>query len=458
MEMKTIFITSFHPLISRNILMGGILSKLAEAHRIVLLVPAYKASYFKEHFKRSNVAVEGVPTALTVHDIFFRKMMLASTPTRDLFIKKRAEFFKDRKLFSYLATVIPAILFGRSKQYIKLLRAFDSSTADTTRFTALFDRYKPALVCSTDVQNELDIAFLRGARKRGIRTAAMVRSWDNLTSKGILRFIPDRLLVHNEIIKEEAVRLSFVNPTIISVIGIPHYDRYKQAYDALRVETSRAQRMRTAFCAAWKLDPKKKLILFAPFGDRYIRDNQTDILILETLSEFDANILVRLPPTDTVNFNGFKTRKARVQFYESGIGSWEGGKKINEISPADENELVQSLSSVDLVVTGQSTISVDAAAFGKPAVIAAFDHEPRAYYDSVLRYFDYEYYRKLRERSLLCMARNPEELKEAVGRYLVNPAADADVRSRIMKDQLYAFDGKASQRFTELITDTLHGY
>src|SRR3989338_3576472 len=110
METKTIFLTSFHPLISRNILMSGVLPMLAAQERVVVFVPAHKASYFEEHFSAPHIIIEGVNTDLGKHDLLFRKIMLACTPTRDLFIKKRAEFYNDRKLFSYLLSVIPAVL------------------------------------------------------------------------------------------------------------------------------------------------------------------------------------------------------------------------------------------------------------------------------------------------------------------------------------------------------------
>ena len=455
--MKTIFLTSFHPLISRNILMSGVVPLLSRDNRVVILVPIAKADYFREQFSGPHIVIEGVNTELDKHNLRFRKIILACTPTRDLFIKKRVEWYKDRKMFSYLVSVIPAILFGRIKSCIQFLRMLDYRTAPKARFRELFGRYHPNLVVSTDVQNEIDIAFLREAKELGIPTTGMVRSWDNLTSKGIIRFVPDHLVVHNEIIKAEAVHYSFIDTNIISVIGIPHYDRYKKAYDASRDHRA-SESTRSAFLHSLHFDMNKKLILFAPFGDRYIRDNTLDNKILETLSEFDANVLVRLPPTDTVNFNGFKTRNANVQFYESGSSTWKGGKKINEISKADEENLIQSLSFADVVVTGQSTIALDAAAFDKPIVIAAFDEEPRKYYDSVLRYFDYEYYRKFRERSGIRMAKSPQKLRELVSVSLEDSRADATVRARIREDQLYAFDGNASERLANILLTTIHGH
>ncbi len=452
MEQKTIFITSFHPLISRNILMSGVLSMLAKERRVVIFVPLTKAAYFTENFSADNIIIEGISTELGKHDLRFRKVMLAHTHTRALYIKKRAELYKNGKFFSFCGSVIPAILFGRLKFYIQVLRVLDYYTAGKGRFEKFFDQYHPDLVFSTDVQNELDVSLMQAAKKRATKTIGMVRSWDNLTSKGILRIIPDRLVVNNEIIKTEAERYSFVAPEKISVIGIPHYDRYVKARARIRDMGD----VRNAFFASLHFDPRKKLILFAPFGDRYISDNKTDRGILEILSGFDANVLVRLPPTDTVNFDGFKSRGARVEFYKSGNRSWRGGEKMNELSEADEEHLVQSLSLAHVVVTGQSTIAVDAMVFDRPVITVMFDEEPREYFDSVRRYYDYEYYEKFRKTGGVRSARTPDELTALVRDYLEHPERDKEERRKAAETQTYLLDGKATERLADAVLYT-HG-
>lgn len=55
---KTIFITSFHPLISRNILSSGILDVLVKNNiKVVIIAPKNKESFFKENFERDDVIV-----------------------------------------------------------------------------------------------------------------------------------------------------------------------------------------------------------------------------------------------------------------------------------------------------------------------------------------------------------------------------------------------------------------
>ena len=59
--MKTIFITNFHLIISRNILATDILRILRENDtRVVIIVPEQKKEYFQKTYGGENVIVEGI--------------------------------------------------------------------------------------------------------------------------------------------------------------------------------------------------------------------------------------------------------------------------------------------------------------------------------------------------------------------------------------------------------------
>ena len=49
------------------------------------------------------------------------------------------------------------------------------------------------------------IDLLRSAIRRGIPTAVMVWSWDHLSSKALIRDVPDALFVWNDVQKREAM-------------------------------------------------------------------------------------------------------------------------------------------------------------------------------------------------------------------------------------------------------------
>ncbi len=75
------------------------------------------------------------------------------------------------------------------------------------------DRYireqAPDVVLATPVVKfaSEQIDQLKSARRLGVPTGVCVASWDNLTNKGLLRFVPERVLVWNEVQRREAVEL-----------------------------------------------------------------------------------------------------------------------------------------------------------------------------------------------------------------------------------------------------------
>ena len=60
--MKTLFITSFQPFISRNILNTDVLRLLKKEKdlQIVILVPQEKIDFFNEFFRSDSVIIEGM--------------------------------------------------------------------------------------------------------------------------------------------------------------------------------------------------------------------------------------------------------------------------------------------------------------------------------------------------------------------------------------------------------------
>jgi hypothetical protein len=441
----TIFITSFHPLISRNILRTGLLERFSKDNHIIILVPDFKKEYFLKEFGSASVRIEGVDMRLTWADLIFRKLALVLANTKAVYIRRRAQYFQDKGFLRFLFYTLASKVIGGSQVFLMMVRFTDMKFFKSRRFENIFDKYSPDLVFSTDLQNELDVRLLKEAKVRRVRNVGMIRSWDNLTSKGIIRIVPDQIVVQNKIVLEEAVRYDFIRRENISVVGIPHYDKYFADKFLMRAD----------FIVRFGPDLSKKTILFAPIGDRYIRSNNLDKKVLEILSGLNVNILVRLPPTDTVNFKDFKSKGARVVFQETGVKTGGGGKKLNEINKEDDETLALSLRFCDLVVTGQSTIAVDAAVFDKPVIAVNFDSEPRVYWDSVRRYYDYEYYLPILKSGGVKVAESPEKLMELATKYLEDPDLDKHGRKVILNEQAQFTDGKSTERLADILISYL---
>jgi hypothetical protein len=68
--------------------------------------------------------------------------------------------------------------------------------------------------------------MVKTARRLGIPVAIAVGSWDHLSSKGLLRVRPDRLLVWNRVQRDEAVRDHAISAASVAITGAHPWQRW----------------------------------------------------------------------------------------------------------------------------------------------------------------------------------------------------------------------------------------
>lgn len=102
------------------------------------------------------------------------------------------------------------------------------------------------------------IDYVRLAQARGLPTGLPVRSWDNLTTKGVLHVIPDGLIVWNEPQRREAVEEFQIPADRIAVVGA-------QCFDHWFAQTMSA---RADFCASVGLSTHRPYLLYVASSAR----------------------------------------------------------------------------------------------------------------------------------------------------------------------------------------------
>ncbi len=95
--------------------------------------------------------------------------------------------------------------------------------------------------------------YLRAARALGIRSALCVWSWDHLSSKALIRVVPDKVLVWNQVQQAEAERFHGIDPARVVVTGAQCFDQW---FDR---EPSRD---REAFCRRAGLPTGRPFLLY----------------------------------------------------------------------------------------------------------------------------------------------------------------------------------------------------
>lgn len=136
--------------------------------------------------------------------------------------------------------------------------------------------------------------YLKCAIKRGDKTALIVASWDNLTNKGLIQFVPDRIFVWNRLVAEEARRLHHIAVDKVVVTGAPVFD----PWFVMKPRTSRED-----FCMSLGLDSSKATILYlcsskfiAADEIESIKDWLEKVRSHSNPSIRDANVFIRPHP------------------------------------------------------------------------------------------------------------------------------------------------------------------
>jgi hypothetical protein len=136
-----------------------------------------------------------------------------------------------------------------------VLRQLEEAIPRSLALDAFFREQNPDIVLITPL---IDLGspqsdHHRGARALGLRTVLAVGSWDHLSSKSLLRDVPDLVTVWNDVQKQEAIDLHGVPEDRIAVTGAQCYDQWFNRQPS---------RSRQQFCDRVGLDPDKPFVLY----------------------------------------------------------------------------------------------------------------------------------------------------------------------------------------------------
>lgn len=446
---KTIFITCFFNLVVRNILETSFLKKMRDRSdlKIVLLVPDKKGDFFRQEFGGPNLVVEEVPAFhVSKINLLFHVLSWNLLRTRSKRIHRLVQLGKDHNYPRYFFTTALNWLSGWTLVR-KIFRYFDRLLVRSSGFDYLFDRYHPDAVFATDIQDlrmqELsDTALIRAARWRGVFSVGMSRSWDSMTTKGLLRTLPDVLAVQTEDIKNQAVIYHSAPSDKLVVVGVPHYDLYITG-----VRTPREE-----FFKKLGLDPKQKLIFFAPPSDIWTGDKSLNPFLFKTIASAGEQVVARFPIFGDLDLGDFARPSNMV--FDRPVNSDNLAEAL--LAKKDDAHFADLLYHCDVAVTGPSSVILDAAVFNKPTVLIGFDGEhAKPYWQRLSRYYDYEHQEAAIKMGGIKVAKNSEELLSLVREALEHPEASAAGRRKLAESFCKNLDGRSGERLADVILSNL---
>ncbi|MEK7589169.1 MAG: hypothetical protein AAB479_00875 [Patescibacteria group bacterium] len=456
--MKTLFITAYHGFIARNILNTDVL-KILRANsdlRIIIFAPPSKKELFEKYYGGPNVIIEGFdldPIIRTSKSKFWYRLAFLLENTQYVRDQRAEYFYNNKTIFGFLnyqrlkisASILSSLPYSRT-----LYRWFNSVFAPGNIFEPFIKKYNPYVFFSTDIFGEQDVLFNREAHKNNIPLIGMVRSWDNTTTKGVLRVIPASILSPSPKVKEELIELHDCNAEQIQVVGLPQFDTWLEGPTLSREE----------FFAYIGADPSKKLLLFAPAGSIL---SDTDWQLAQILRDAmdagnlpDVQILVRNHPHHPADFSKFDN-DPRFIFETPGVQLRSDDYKGAEIRPDEHDHLRNSVYYSEIVMYVATSLGLDATVFDKPQILISFDGwEKKPYVQSVKRYNQEDCLASLVALGGTKVVYSADEWIAAINAYLKNPKLNQDGRHRTIGRHMYKLDGKAGKRIAQIILNRLH--
>jgi hypothetical protein len=199
------------------------------------------------------------------------------------------------------STGADAALSQRTLARLRRLEAAIPTSRSVTRYIAA---HRPDAVLASPVIEfaSSQIEYLKSARKLGIRTGICVASWDNLTGKGLLRFVPDRVFVWNDVQRGELEDLHWIPRDRIVLTGAQRFDDWFDRTPSTTPE---------AFAGKVGLDPGRPFVLYlcsspfiAPDEVGFVRRWAAAIRGSESAAVRKAGLLIRPHPQNGRQWEG----------------------------------------------------------------------------------------------------------------------------------------------------------
>lgn len=307
-----------------------------------------------------------------------------------------------------------------------------SENGGLSPFEDFLKRERPDVVFCTHQRASRAVPALLAARRLGIPTATFIYSWDNLP-KGRMAVHADQFLVWSEAMKTELLGYyPELDPGRAHVVGTPQFEPHLEA-----------SLPREEFLAGLGLDPSRPVVCFS--GDDEATSPYDPVYLADLARSFPGQIVFRRAPTDVsgrheavlAEFPGIAVCEPA---WKAGEGDW------TQVAPMPEDlSLLANLAAhCDAVVNLASTMALDFAIHGKPAVFVAYD--PAGAGPWVQDLYRLPHFRCVHELQPVHWARSPEDLGEAVRHALAHPEEKADAREAWLRRTVAMPLDRASER------------
>ncbi|MEJ7645957.1 MAG: hypothetical protein WKF87_15285 [Chryseolinea sp.] len=461
--MENVFITISHGFQVRNFIQTRFIDELTSAYRVIFVVNQLDKSFVEKYLKRlaiKNTEVAGVVIVDKKYEdtfLLLRKNIFVSpkrAQTKNILNEMNSSTLgKWQKPLTFLNRI-----FGTFESSRSLWRGVEGLFLSGSEFDELFKKYKPIKVITGDYGTKpFEIRLLRAARRHGVPSIAVVPSWDNLTSKGVMGVKPDYLAVWNDIMRQEALELHAFNPDKISITGPMQFDNFFDPSYKMPEEEFRKK---------FGVAEGQPVIVFGTITPKYFKYNLEVLKILKGFVEqgtIEGNpkIIIRVHPqvvSDPIlgdNLDEYKRLAADGAIFSLSLPEVQEWGTMQVPLETDYRELISILSYSRIAIASASTIIFDSFACNTKFIGIGFDGlQPQLpKHRSVRRMFEFEHYKNVYAIGGFRIAESQKELAQYINEYLDNPEIHKEKQLETLKQQVKFLDGQNYQRVMKAVRE-----
>ncbi len=354
----------------------------------------------------------------------------------DLLSKKSFKSNLFRKLRKGFAS-----FYTSQNSLIKLTNRFIKANFKNPKVQELENlliKISPDLVFNTShIHNTISLDLMYAVKKRKIKSATFLFSWDNLTSQG--RILPDYdiYFTWNRKIKDDLLKFyPGIYEKHIFITGTPQFDFH---FDENFIDS------KEELYEFLGISSEKKIILYST-GMAYYTPKEHVIVkeIEKVLRRIDKNLqlLVRIYAKDN-NAEYYKLREENKNICIPDH-YWE----LNHLTPTLKditlfNSLINHCS---IGINVASTVSLDLAILDKPVINIAFNPPNEDIYpNDYEKIYDFDHYKPIVESGAVSLAKNINELEKQIRMYITIPQTHKLQRAKLV-DKFFGKELKSDKK------------
>ena len=409
-----------------NMIHSGLIKPLAEEFDVHILSNIIDSSGLEEINRHFGISTFMVNAPIPSESRFVKYLRRLGKLLFFHFFNIETQIIKDKQNTYFYSFFVRSILrflnlLGLNKDLLLFLRKRIILKTQKNDIAEYLLPYQFSGIISSspiDIRENTIVNTLQGS---GISSLAVVISWDNLSSKGVINANHDYVLVWNQFMADEYRRFYGIFPTVkskIAVTGIPRFDIYFQ----------QNQCSVSGFREKYKIPSNHRIILFATSASVHF-PNQADIVqhLADYISNYEhITLIVRCHAGD--NFEKYKKFES-----ETSIKIWH--PENIWISDLDIlQNLAEMIKNCDVCLQVASTIRLEAAACGKPVISISYDGNASLPFSrSVRRLYEYSHQLPLNKLHIDQMVFSMKEMFTALDQMLNCPNASSFCRMEKIK-------------------------